>query len=95
MGRASKRVPVSIEVSAVLRAFFIGRLRVVASYSNPDGHCPLGNGRPTMKTIWGLDDSSSYFLEAETTWDRGERHRDRLNEKSEFWLYVPDGECDE
>lgn len=89
-----KGVSVSVEVAAVLRAHFSKRLKVYGSYSNPTGDCPLGNGRPTMKTIWDVDDSHAPFLEIVTTWERGHKDWERVNEQSEYWIYIPTEEVE-
>jgi hypothetical protein len=84
-----RKIPVSAEVVAVLRAHFYGRTQVYSTFSDPDGSHPLGTGRPTMFTEWGIEDSPIPLFGAETTWDRGADRHARMNAKTDHWICIP------
>ena len=83
-------VETSREVVSVIYARHEAQLTPHASYSNPDGTCPLGNGRPQMDTWYGFRLADCPLYHIRTTWDRDlERKYERLNEKHEYWLCIP------
>lgn len=81
-----KKTQTSPEVYAVIMAKHRADLTVFESYSNPDGHCPLGSGSPEMFTSFGFKGSDFPTIAARTTWEDGGALYKRYNEKTEYWL---------
>lgn len=83
-----KYIETSPEVYAVIRARHYADMGVYSSYSNPTGDCPIGRGHPEMVTEWGFKNGDGPILKARTTWQRGEKEWERVNEKHEYWLVL-------
>lgn len=80
-------IPTSGEVWAVLHARH--KLRAYSSFSNPEGDSHLGNGKPEMVTAYCFDGADAPLIKARTTWEKGEKSYDRVNEKHEYWINAP------
>ena len=84
------RIETSAEVWAVIMARHRDDLKVFSSYSNPDGRCELGSGKPEMMTEYGLSGADFPIMRAETTWEKHpEKDYERVNEKHRYWLIIP------
>lgn len=87
-----KRVSTSAEVWAVIRARH-PEMVVFGSYSAPNGD---EFGDPTqakMFTSYGFESGDFPVIEAQTTWEVSSENPEskykRINEKHEYWLYLP------
>lgn len=78
-----RMVKTTREVWAVMRASH-PEMKPFSSYSDPEG----GDGQPRMETAYGFEGLDFPLLFASTTWEKGEKSYDRVNEKHEFWLCV-------
>ena len=85
------RTQTSAEVWAVIHARHRHELKVLASFSNPDGRAFGGNGeRGEMETTYGFSGCDYPFMEVRTTWDIDpEQPYKRVNEKHVYWLLLP------
>jgi hypothetical protein len=87
-----REVATSREVAAVIHARHGDDLVVHASFSDPTGDSPLGNGRPKMDTWWGFRKADCPIYHSRNTWDKevlGTKDHARHNEKFEYWLCLP------
>jgi len=81
------RVSTTPEVWAVIRASHPD-LTVHSTYSNPDGSCEMGRGYPEMLTEYGFDGAPYPLIGARTTWEKGEKDWERINERHQYWFCV-------
>jgi len=84
----------SAEVIAVIRARHEQGLVVYSTFSDPSGTSPLGDGRPSMMTMYSMQGSDRPMFKLHSSWDVGEKSYERINEHHEYWLCLPLS-CDE
>lgn len=60
-------------------------LVVFSSFSDPDGR----RGIRQMMTEYGFKESPIPLIGAKTTWDISSNKYERVNESSEFWIFLP------
>lgn len=84
-----RKMPTTPEVWGAIMLAHREKLVVFSSFSNPTGDSHLGNGRPEMFTEYGFRDADCPLIGARTTWERGEKEWDRVNEDRVYWLCLP------
>ena len=88
-------IQTSAEVIACIRIKHKDDLAVFSSFSDPDGTWqggPEKTGR--MMTEYCFKFQSIPLFKMETTWEIGNPSWNRKNEKTEYWLCVPEKEED-
>ena len=93
MARDYSLVETSAEVWAVIKARHSDKLRVFGSWSDPNGDLYSGGRQGAMFTSYGFEGAHWPIMEAETKWDIDPEHpHKRMNEKTQYWLCLPDKE---
>ena len=83
----NEKIQTSAEVWAVIKARHHNNLGVFGSYSAPEGS--EWSQQCEMYTEYGFKNADVPLMAARTTWDKSDDGSyKRLNEKTEYWLFV-------